>query len=61
VKKHDHKNEMEVNNDISADSLSNISLMEQVGPLWTRERAFHFYSPGVATCRFSVFCYLLIN
>ena len=28
-------------------------------PLWTRERAFHFCAPGVATCRFSVF--LLTN
>jgi len=26
-----------------------------------RKRASHFYSPGVATCRFSFFCYLLIN
>ena len=25
------------------------------------ERVLHFYSPCVATCRFSVFCYLLIN
>jgi len=27
---------------------------------WTRERVFHFYLPGVATRRFSVFCCLQV-
>jgi len=30
-------------------------------PLWNGKHVFHFYSPGVATDRFSVFCYLLIT